>query len=197
MSGGTAERTGGSAVRARRIPGEPWVWGLFAADLAMFTAFFISFAVDRQRNLDVFAESQRTLYQGLALSNTLLILVSSFMVAVGLQSVRAGARHAPRAFYVALGCGAAFAIVKVVEWSLLIHAGYRGSNQFFVYYFTITGLHFTQLCGGLVILAFLAARATRSADGGGPGKLFESGCGFWHLVDLLWLIMFSLFYLAP
>ncbi|MGI9162949.1 MAG: cytochrome c oxidase subunit 3 [Mycobacterium sp.] len=193
MTKDTAEQTSAGTLR-RRVPGEPWVWGLFAADLAMFTTFFISFAIDRQRHIEVFAESRDALYQGLALSNTLLVLTSSFMVAVGLKAVRAGGRHARGAFLIALGFGTAFAVVKVVEWSLLIAAGYRGANQFFVYYFTITGIHFMQLCGGLAILALLAVRAGSSP--GRPTKLFESGCGFWHLVDLLWLIIFSLLYLG-
>lgn len=185
-----------SAEAAQRIPGEPWVWPLYAADVAMFTAFFISFAIERREQQSVFAESQRALYQGLGLTNTLLLLFSSLMVVVGLQAVRTGTPHARRAFLVAFGFGAAFAIVKVVEWSLLIQAGYRAANQFFVYYFTLTGLHFMQLCGGLMILAVLAVRAGKPGDGRGAGKLVESGCGFWHLVDLLWLMMFSLLYLA-
>ena len=55
---------------------------------------------------------------------------------------------------------------------------------------------FVHVCGGLLILAILAVRAGRPASAGGPTKLVESGCGYWHLVDLLWLIMFSLLYLV-
>ena len=172
------------------------MWALFAADVLMFSVFFTSFAIDRSRQRHVFAEAQDALYQGMGLANTLLLLLSSLLVVVGLQSMRTGGRHARGAFCGALACGAAFSVVKVVEWSLLIHGGYRATNQFFVYYFSLTGLHFMHVCVGLLILVILAVRADRSAGGGGPTKLTESGCGYWHLVDLLWLILFSLLYLV-
>ena len=172
------------------------MWALFAADMLMFAAFFVSFAVDRRKQADVFAESQDALYQGVGLLNTLLLLLSSLLVVVGLQSMRTGERRARSAFFGALACGATFAVAKVVEWSLLIDAGYRAANQFFVYYFSLTGLHFVHVCAGLLILAILAVRAGRPASAEGTTKLVESGCGYWHLVDLLWLIMFSLLYLV-
>jgi len=172
------------------------MWALFAADTLMFSVFFVSFAVDRRKQKIVFAESQDALYQGVGLLNTLLLLLGSLLVVVGLQSMRTGERCARSAFCGALACGAAFAVAKVLEWSLLIDAGYRAANQFFVYYFSLTGLHFVHVCAGLLILGILAVRAGRPASDGGTTKLVESGCGYWHLVDLLWLMMFSLLYLA-
>lgn len=190
------QRADGPMSAAQRIPGDPWIWALFAADMLMFSVFFVSFAVDRRKQTDVFAEAQEALYQGVGLLNTLLLLLGSLLVVVGLQSMRAGGRRARSAFFGALACGAAFAVAKVVEWSLLIDAGYRAANQFFVYYFSLTGLHFVHVCAGLLILAILAVRAGRPASAEGTMKLVESGCGYWHLVDLLWLIMFSLLYLV-
>ncbi len=178
------------------MPGDPLVWVIFFADLLIFSVFFAMFARDRASQPAVFAESQRALYQSVGLTNTLLLLLGSLFVVFGLNALRAGHRPlARRGFILAMACGITFCVVKIVELSLLVAAGYRAANQFFIHYFSLTAIHFLHVWAGLVVLAIFVSYLRRST-GVDHMKLIESGCGFWHLVDLLWILMFSLFYLA-
>lgn len=180
----------------RRIPGEPAAWLLFIGDTTMFAIFFMSFTLARQHHPEVFRASQAGLYQWMGLTNTLLLLSSSYLVALALASARRGdRRRSSYLFLAALTLGIGFATVKLVEWSLLIDKGYRAANQFFVYYFSLTGLHFMHTCAGLAVLAALAMRIRRATPDAHGMRLAESGCGYWHLVDLVWIIMFSILYL--
>lgn len=179
----------------RTAIGDPLVWALIFFDLLMFSALFASYALDRMRNEELFTGSQLALYPGIGVANTVLLLTASYCVAIGLDALRSGADvHARRLFTVALLLGSSFACLKVTEWSLMIQAGHRGENPFFSYYFGLTGLHLVNACAGLVILGILVRRPADRLRTSLP--MTESGCAFWHVVDLVWLILFALLYLA-
>ena len=123
------------------------------------------------------------------------MLTSSLLVALCVQAVRAGAiEQAKRLLLLGGGCGVAFLLVKAAEWYIKINAGLpEGADDFFVYYFMFTGLHFLHVSLGLVILT-LVFRELKMAKT--PRAEFaESGATYWHMVDLLWIIIFALLYL--
>jgi nitric oxide reductase NorE protein len=99
-------------------------------------------------------------------------------------------------FRLAFACGVGFSVVKVIEYAQKIRAGIViNSNDFYMYYYIFTGIHFLHVLIGLGVLAFMAAYAS---DGKfSPIKVghMESGASFWHVVDLLWIALFALLYL--
>lgn len=190
---------GPSISRSTQLRGETGIWVLVAGDLLLFSVFFIVLLVYRAGDPALFASSQHSLDQSLGAVNTLLLLTSSLFVALAVKSARSGtasARSAPRFIAVAALLGAAFAIVKAFEWSARFSAGQTvGTNDFFMFYFMYTGIHLVHVLLGLIVLILLFFISRRSTLDAGAVKLLESGGIFWHLVDLLWVILFALFYL--
>lgn len=191
---------------ARRIPGEGGVWVLIGGDLAVFALFFLIVSHDRADARDAFAAGARALSTGLGLANTLVLLTSSLLVALGMERLRAGRPGAPARFLGAAGLGAAFVVVKAFEYGAKIAAGITPlTGDFFLYYYAFTGIHLAHVLLGIGALLAMALHArTRIgaalSDGGLPHRaridLIECGGLFWHLVDLLWIMLFALFYLA-
>jgi nitric oxide reductase NorE protein len=149
----------------------------------------------RGQDHDLFLHSQARLNLDIGAKNTIVLLTSSLFVALGTSAARAGKRpNALRLFVAALVCGALFPLLKLSEYVPEITSGVTpGVNLFFMYYFVMTGLHLCHVLLGLVVLSFVI----RNVRGSGPLKLsfLETGATYWHMVDVLWLILFALLYL--
>jgi nitric oxide reductase NorE protein len=187
-------------VRAseRRIPGEEGIWVFVLGDMTVFALFFATFMYSRGKNPQSFASGHADLHVALGTVNTVLLLSSSLLVAIGVQRVL-GARHrdATRLFAGAIGCGAGFVAVKAIEWTQLFSEGKGvGSGEYFSYYFVFTGIHLMHVLIGLAILARLVVLTRRPVLDGKQQQLCETGGIFWHMVDLLWVVLFALFYLV-
>lgn len=177
------------------IPGESSMWFFILGDLLIFGVYFIGYIVYRGQNQELFLHSQQHLNQGIGVINTIVLLTSSLFVALGTEAARAG--KTPRAFRliaVAFALGLAFPLLKMVEWIPKVSAGITpGENLFFMFYYLMTGLHLVHVLLGLVILGFVLRDVRRSNT---PDiKFVETGATYWHMVDLLWLLLFALFYL--
>ncbi|MEU6348247.1 cytochrome c oxidase subunit 3 [Streptomyces sp. NPDC047072] len=181
--------------RQRHIPGEPGLWVFLLGDMIMFSVFFGFVAVLHGRHPRMFRASQQALHPDLGLLNTLLLLTASALVARGLRQLRGGgpARTLPWALLCALG----FAVVKGCEYALVIRDGHTpGSNEFFMYYFVFTGIHLAHLAIGIGALTVLIVLSRRPAPSRGRLLVAEGAAAYWHMVDLLWLLLFPLFYLV-
>ena len=92
--------------------------------------------------------------------------------------------------------GTCFVAIKSVEYSEKISAGITpGTNDFYMYYFALTGLHLAHVVIGLVVLTVLS-RLAKAEPSSTHIAFFESGACFWHMVDLLWLVIFPLIFLV-
>ena len=182
---------------ARRLPGIEGVWVFVAADLTVFGLFFVSFVRDRGRDAALFEQARQTLDADIGGVNTLILLTSSWFVGLAVQAAQAGAaRRIPRLLAWAAACGLAFAVLKVIEYAHKLRAGTSMlTNDFYMYYFTLTGIHLLHVAAGTVILLILWSKARAGAYGSGNCAGLESGATFWHMVDLLWVVIFPLLYL--
>jgi len=182
---------------ARRLPGIEGVWVFVAADLTVFGLFFVSFVRDRGRDAALFEQARQTLDADIGGVNTLILLTSSWFVALAVEAAQAGAaRRIPRLLAWAAACGLAFAVLKVIEYAHKLRAGTSMlTNDFYMYYFTLTGIHLLHVAAGAVILLILWSKARAGAYGSGNCAGLESGATFWHMVDLLWVVIFPLLYL--
>ncbi|HET8710206.1 MAG TPA: cytochrome c oxidase subunit 3 [Spongiibacteraceae bacterium] len=177
------------------LPGEASMWFFILGDLAIFGVYFIFYMVYRAQNQALFLQSQQHLNQGIGITNTLILLTSSLFVALGTQTARDGkADAALKLFRLAFAFGLLFPFFKLFEWIPEISADLTpGTNLFFTYYYVMTGLHFFHVVLGLAIMAFVM-RELRNAST--PNITFvETGAIYWHMVDLLWLVLLALFYL--
>ena len=182
--------------RERHLPGEEGVWVFIGGDLVVFALFFVAFAIARMNDPALFETSQATLDRGLGLLNTLILLTSSWFVARAVAKVRAGQLDARKYIFGAIALGLGFVVVKAVEYSAKISAGLTlNTNEFFIYYFMFTGIHLLHVLIGLGVLIFTASQFEQSGKMKGGIALIEGSGAFWHLVDLLWIVLFALFYL--
>jgi nitric oxide reductase NorE protein len=179
----------------RHVPGEPSMWFFVIGDLFIFGAYFVGYMYYRGEDHVIFLQSQAKLNLNIGAVNTVVLLTSSLFVALGTAAARAGKTpDALRLFAAALACGAAFPLLKLFEYVPEITAGMTpGTNLFFMYYYVMTGLHLCHVLLGLVILCFVIRNLHGSAK---PRMSFvETGATYWHMVDVLWLILFALLYL--
>jgi nitric oxide reductase NorE protein len=185
------------AVRpAPHLPGEVGIWVFIFGDLMVFGVMFATFTFYRSGNPELYLTAQRTLNQNIGAINTLLLLTSSWFVATAVNAARQGqTRAAPRLFGLAMLCGAGFIFDKYLEYSEKFRVGIRlDTNDFFMYYFVLTGIHLFHVLLGMGVLTVLCMKSRRPLDQSGI-SLMESGATFWHLVDLLWIMLFPLLYL--
>ncbi|MGQ0698448.1 MAG: cytochrome c oxidase subunit 3 family protein [Panacagrimonas sp.] len=184
---------------APHMPGEAGIWMFIFGDMLMFSLLFLTFAWYRGENVELYAASQAQLNQVFGVLNTFLMLSSSWFVAQAIQFARRN-RASLTALCFGMGflCGLGFGVVKVFEYGEKIRAGLTPmTNDFYMYYYVFTGIHFMHVLIGMGVLAFMAMYARAGVSGEQRIRNLESGASFWHVVDLLWIVLFALLYLAP
>lgn len=180
----------------RELPGDLAMWFFIFAELVVFGIFFLTYAFVRARNVDLFNASQMQLDRSSGLINTVLLISSSYFVVRAVECIRhdQGKRSA-RWLVAAMACGSFFVVLKLFEFAAKIDAGITMStNLFFMFYLFLAFFHFMHVILGMVILGAIAVKAWRggysAADHGGV----ETGAAYWHMVDLVWIILFPLIY---
>lgn len=202
--GGTTEADEvGATQRPKRpaaghIPGEAGLWIFLLGDMTLFAAIMLVFLWDRRAQPDLFTQSAHQLIQPIGAVNTLVLLLSSYLVVRALAAHRAG-RHTVARQLVggAIGCAAVFAGLKAVEYTSEITAGHTpASGTFFTFYFVLTGLHLLHvLIGSALLLAWQGMLKHRRPWVRARGVV-EGIASYWHMVDLLWVAIFALVYLV-
>ena len=184
--------------RESRVPGEPGVWIFIIGDLLVFAVLFGAFLYYRALDVETFRSSSATTDQWLGTLNTLLLLTSSWFVAGAVKLTRTDDSHRVTAF---LGggilCGLGFGAVKILEYAAKFREGVNvETNHFFMLYFGLTGLHLLHVVVGIGVLGFLLHRSRMPILNDEDRSVFEAGGVYWHMVDLLWIILFALLYLV-
>ena len=182
----------------KKIPGEAGVWIFILGDISVFAVFFTYYLVQRSSQVDLFVASQATLNKNFGAVNTVFLLISSLFVVLAVRAMRAARQMLAQRFIVgAFVCGVAFIIVKVFEYHERIAAHeIPTTNGYYLLYFVLTGLHLFHLVIGLAVLIVLWSMARKTELSTNQWAFFEGGACFWHMVDLLWLVLFPLIFLV-
>ena len=183
--------------RPRHLPGVEGIWVFVGADMTVFCVLFACFMAGRRGNPELFEASRQTLNPDFGGVNTLILLTSSLFVVLAVDAVKHNRlERAPGLLAGAFVCGIAFMISKVIEYTQKLSAGITMlTNDFYMYYFTLTGIHLMHVVAGNVVLAVMWFKArARTHDPAAPPAL-ECGATYWHMVDLLWIMLFPLLYL--
>jgi nitric oxide reductase NorE protein len=178
-----------------RLPGEPGVWIFVLADMSFFGLLFASYVYEQSRQPALFYKTQGALDARLGLANTVILLTSSWLVALAIDSARRGGVKVPvRLLRLAAACGAAFIVVKGLEYHARLAAGASIlDNDFYMFYFVITAIHLLHVVAGLILLSLMPG-VLRGADPSRRLRLLESAATYWHMVDLLWVLILALLY---
>jgi nitric oxide reductase NorE protein len=184
-------------VKPRRLPGVDGVWVFIGADAVIFAMLFGSFMSERLHNPAVFEASRHTLNMNLGGLDTLILLTSSWSVALAIQALKRGLLdRVPRFLLGGVLTGLMFVASKSFEYfQKFAHGITPGTDPFYMWYFTLTGIHLIHVVVGTSLLSYLWIRSRRGAYDSSHRVMPECVASFWHLVDLLWIVLFPLLYL--
>ena len=183
------------------------MWLFLFTELLLFGGLFILYAVYLSRYPHEFSAAGRELNVAFGAANTVVLLTSSLFAAMAVTAVKRGERGVTLAFLGGtLGCAAIFLVIKYLEWSAKIGhgifpgspklvAGAPGESVFFGLYFLTTGLHGVHVVIGAALLTWFGAKVKGGAIHAGDNVALENGTLYWHLVDLVWIFIFPLYYL--
>ena len=181
---------------ARRLTGDLAVWFFILAELLVFAVFFLCYAFARTRDVALFNEAQTTLDVSSGAINTVVLITSSWFVVRAVKAVKhdrsvAGARWLGAAL---LG-GVVFVVLKLGEYADKFDAGISMStNTFYMFYLSLTFFHLMHVVLGMVILGVLLVNTLRGHYRRDACDVLESGGAYWHMVDLVWIVLFPLIY---
>lgn len=169
------------------LPGNPMMWILILGELAVFGALFVGFAVARARAPTVFDASQAHLDRLLGGLNTMVLVTSGWLVAVAVRRRAAGRSHRA-AMLGAMALGGVFLAIKAVEYADKLGQGFTlETNTFFQLYYLMTGFHAMHVAAGILILGIVTWWDSL--------ENLETGAAFWHMVDLIWVLLYPIVYL--
>ncbi|NIO16991.1 MAG: cytochrome c oxidase subunit 3 family protein [Deltaproteobacteria bacterium] len=183
------------------------MWLFLFTELILFGGMFLLYSVYRYKHPQEFHAGAAELDVVLGAFNTVILLTSSMTMALSILALRKGNKKLSLILQLAtIGLGLLFLVNKYFEWGAKIHHGlYPGSEQilqrskgeilFFGLYYTMTGLHGLHVLIGLAVIGFTVYMTHRERITGEDFVILENTGLYWHLVDIIWIYLFPLFYL--
>ncbi len=178
-------------------PGGILIWILIFLEVITFMIALSVFTYMRGQNAALFAESQAMLSPLLGTLNTIVLLSSGYFMAEAVGKLRAGMlKQSQRYTMMTILLGLVFITIKSFEYSQKIGHGIGLEyNAFFTFYWLLTGFHLIHVAVGLVILLFIYRGIRRGRYDAGDHEDVETGAAFWHMCDLIWMLLFPMLYL--
>jgi len=183
------------------------MWLFLFTELILFGGLFIVYAVYRFTHQQEFHIAAQELNTTIGLVNTIILLTSSMTAAMSITAMQKGnIRFSKGLVWVTIMFALAFMVNKYFEWSAKIHHGiYPGSKEllskpegeilYFGLYYVMTGLHALHVIVGVVFFLFILRQIKQGKIQPTRYVRLENAALYWHLVDLIWIFLFPLFYL--
>jgi len=183
------------------------MWLFLFTELLLFGGLFIVYLIYRVLNADAFLSASYELDVTMGTINTVVLLVSSMTIAMSITAIQKGdSKKSIQLLGTTLLLSLMFMVIKYFEWSAKISHGlfpgldlYKslppGEALYFFLYFIMTGLHALHIIIGAVIIAVTMYRTRKGLVTADKYTLTENAGLYWHLVDLIWIYLFPLFYL--
>lgn len=182
--------------RQEGLPGDFAIWIFILAEMLAFGLLFVAYAFARAGEVELFNASQATLDRTAGAINTLVLITSSYFIVRAVTAIRQGLSKICAAWLGgAFLLGGVFVAIKMMEYADKLADGITlSTNTFYMFYLSLTFFHFMHVLMGMIILAFVIAKAWRGGYSSRDYIGVETGASFWHMVDLLWIILFPLVY---
>jgi len=179
------------------LPGDLAIWFVIMAEMLVFGIFFIVYVVVRSKNVELFNEYQLELHRIGGVINTIALITSSYFVALAIHAIRQNnVKRTGNMLLLALFMGGIFVAVKIWEYSFVFGAGiHLSTNAFYTFYISLTFFHFMHVLAGMVILTLLYRFLRQGKYSAESHQDLETGASYWHMVDLLWIVLFPLVYI--
>lgn len=184
------------------------MWLFLVTEMVLFGGLFIAYSAMRHRYPGEFHQAGAELNATLGIINTLLLLTSSLTVVLSIVATQRGELKRAMAFLgTTIGLGGVFLVIKAFEWAAKFHHGlypnsphlatlHPGEQIFFGLYFSMTGLHGLHIIAGMGVLGWVLWMMARGQIRADRYIHLENGGLYWHLVDVIWIFLLPLFYLA-
>ncbi|WP_129125108.1 cytochrome c oxidase subunit 3 family protein [Geomonas oryzae] len=183
------------------------MWLFLFTEILLFGGVFILYSVYLTRYPREFGLGGKQLDLVYGATNTVVLLTSSLFAAMSVTAIKRGAKKVTLGLLGGtIGCALIFLFIKYLEWSAKFHhgiypnspkliAGPPGESVFFGLYYLTTGLHGIHVIIGSVLMAWTAVMVQREVLHAGDNVTLENVTLYWHLVDLVWIFIFPLYYL--
>jgi cytochrome c oxidase subunit 3 len=183
------------------------MWLFLFTEMLLFAGLFVVYTVYRFRNATAFHLAAQELSVVVGTVNTIILLISSATIAMSITAIQKKSKKLALVFlFITLALGIAFLVNKYFEWGHHIKDNiYPGSAElalrgqgdvlFYGLYFFMTGLHALHIIVGMIFIAVVARLIMKDKIDSGNFALLENSGLYWHLVDLIWIFLFPLFYL--
>ena len=171
------------------LPGDLMIWVLIVSELLVFGAGLLAFLGMRAMDPVAFAADQEALNRVAGAANTIVLVTSGYCAARAVNAAAHSVRSMRLWLAAAMAFGVVFLVVKGFEYAEKARHGIGiETSDFFTFYYLLTGFHALHVVAGLIVFALLMRWGT-------PRNL-EAGAGFWHMVDLVWVLLFPIIYLV-
>ena len=184
------------------------MWLFLYSEIILFGGLFVLYAAYLHRYPEFFAEGGKELNRVIGPINTVVLLLSSFTVAASITAIQRKAKKQTIGLLAfSIFCGGIFLVNKYFEWGAKIHhdiypnsetlvSGEPGLSIFFGLYYVITGLHGLHVIIGMILLSISLVLVVRNKINAERFSMLDNSGLYWHLVDLIWIFVFPLFYLV-
>jgi cytochrome c oxidase subunit 3 len=183
------------------------MWLFLLSEILLFGGLFILYSTYRYKNPIEFHLAAWELNRVLGTLNTLILLTSSLTMALSIYSIQKGNRKGSVSFLIAtIFLGFLFLIIKSAEWTAKIGHGIypnsprllgrsKGEILFYGLYYSMTGLHGLHVVVGILVLSVMLFLTMKGKINENRFIPLENSGLYWHLVDIIWIFLFPLFYL--
>ena len=183
-------------VNAGRIPGNKGIWAGICAEFVEFTMMFVIYFVARLNHPEAFKLGPTAIWTTAGVVNTVLMVTSSYFIACAVSAMRAGnTQRSQRWMIAAIITALGYPIMKFHEigWNLS-HDIYGTTGVFFTVYYYTTLNHLIHACWGILGMFWVLARMKTNAYSADQHDGLVALASYWHATDIIWLIIFQLFY---
>ncbi len=185
------------------------MWLFLVSEVLLFGGLFLLYCAYRYRFPSDFHQASRQMDLVLGTVNTFLLQTSALVVSSSIWAVRRGNRRLSGYLLVGtMALGFLFLGIKGVEWWTHVERGFypkspallvrpEGEILFFGLYYVMTGLHGLHVLVGLCVLAVMWLLLSHGKIHAYRFVPLENAGLYWHLVDIIWMFLYPLFYLIP
>jgi len=178
-------------------PGGLLIWIIVFLEFITFSAALLVYLNMRNADIEVYNSSQAMLNSTLGMVNTIVLITSGLFMATSLIQLRSGNKK-KSVFYLSLTTlfGILFLVLKAYEYYEKFSLGINlGTDQFFLFYWLLTGFHFLHVLVAVVLLSYMLIKTRSGFYSSSNYEDVESVGVFWHMCDLIWIFLFPILYL--
>ena len=179
-------------------PGNPAVWVFVLSEMSEFAFFFIVFLVVKLLHPELFSAGPAQLNTAAGLANTLLLITSSWFVANAVKATKSGQREKTMGWLaLTIAAGLLYCAIKYLEYIWNVEHGISArTNIFFALYYYLAFNHLLHVLIGICVIGWALLQSSLGVYDSENHQGLESAATYWHMIDLVWILLFPMLYIV-